>query len=105
MDPARRTALVSGASSGIGRAFAELLARDGFNVVLVARNAALLAEVAEDLRVRFGAGTLVLPLDLGKPSAAEAVVDSVRESGAFVERRIRLTHRRLRSPTGDAHDL
>jgi uncharacterized protein len=85
MDAGRRTALVTGASGGIGRAFAELFARDGFNVVLVARNGATLAEVVEDLRARFGAQALALPSDLSKPGAAQSVFDTVSASGAFIE--------------------
>jgi hypothetical protein len=85
MDTTKRTALVTGASGGIGRAFAELLAADGYNVVLVSRGAEALERVGRDLEARFGAGTMVIAQDLGEPAAAERVFAAVTEAGAFVE--------------------
>ena len=85
MDPARRTALVTGASSGIGREFAQLLGGDRYNVVLVARGRESLGEVARSLEARFGVGSLVVVEDLARPAAAQRVFDEVTESGAFVE--------------------
>ena len=46
----RRTALITGASGGIGLDLARLFARDGWNLVLTARTEARLGEVAEELR-------------------------------------------------------
>jgi uncharacterized protein len=60
-------ALVAGASSGLGEAFAESLASRGLHVVLVARRAALLAEVAEGLRARHGVEVRCVELDLAAP--------------------------------------
>ncbi|MFZ6648873.1 SDR family oxidoreductase [Undibacterium sp. TJN25] len=66
-------AIVTGASSGIGKATALRLARDFGVVVLVARGGEKLAEVGEQVKA-IGAEALVLELDLMEASAAETVV-------------------------------
>jgi short-subunit dehydrogenase len=71
--PGWRWALVTGASSGIGRAIAERLAADGVNVVLVARRSELLATLAEDLVAQHGVRAEVLPADLAEGSQRDAV--------------------------------
>jgi 3-oxoacyl-[acyl-carrier protein] reductase len=66
-------AIVTGSSSGIGRATAIRLSRDFSAVVLAARNGAELGEVADQVRAN-GAEPLSIDLDLTAPTAAEAVV-------------------------------
>lgn len=67
-------ALVTGASSGIGAAFARALASRGLNVVLVARGATALAQLGEELERTHSVQTLVLVEDLGERAASERVL-------------------------------
>ncbi|HSU15118.1 SDR family oxidoreductase [Longimicrobium sp.] len=65
-----RWALVTGASSGIGKAFARELARRGMHVALAARREDRLRALADELASAHRIRTLVLPADLGEPGAA-----------------------------------
>ena len=67
-------ALVTGASNGIGRAIAALLASYGLDLVLVARNKTALGEIAADLSARHGIGVTIIPADLAEPGAVDAVL-------------------------------
>ncbi|MEU7857750.1 SDR family oxidoreductase [Nonomuraea sp. NPDC049141] len=65
-----RTALVTGASTGIGAAFARELARRGADLVLVARSDATLKVMAESLTASYGVRVTAVPLDLSDPHAS-----------------------------------
>ena len=62
-----RYAMITGASSGLGLALAEALARRGRNLILVARQRDLLEPVAIELTQRFGVEVLFRACDLGEP--------------------------------------
>jgi short-subunit dehydrogenase len=75
----RRSALVTGASTGIGRTFAERLARDQYDLVLVARGAERLDALAKALSEQRGIEARVLAADLTEPADLARVEAEVRE--------------------------
>jgi NAD(P)-dependent dehydrogenase (short-subunit alcohol dehydrogenase family) len=72
MTTATRVAMVTGAGSGVGRACAFALMREGYAVVLVGRRADALNETAA-AGASFGAKTLTIPSDVGDPAAVAAL--------------------------------
>jgi len=79
-------ALVAGASEGLGAAFATALAEAGFSLVLLARRAAALEALADELRKRFGVTVEVKTIDLGHADleAQMSALAAEREIGLLV---------------------
>ena len=70
-------AIVTGASGGLGLEFAKLLARDGADLVLVARSGDKLEKIAADLRAAHRCGVETIVQDLGVPDAAQRIKERV----------------------------
>lgn len=82
---ATETALITGASSGIGRKLAQCFAEDGADLVLVARREEALREVAHELEADHGITAHVAPSDLAEPSAPQALFDTLTTDGITVD--------------------
>lgn len=70
-------ALVTGATVGIGESFTRLLAHNGYNIILVARDGARLQERAQSLESAFGIETIVIQADLATDTGCQAVEDFI----------------------------
>ena len=80
-----RTALVTGSTSGIGKAFADKLASEKYGLVLVSRDTEKLKAQARVLSETHGIAVSTIPLDLAAPGAAQTVFDAVRERGLSIQ--------------------
>jgi len=78
------TALVTGASAGLGRDYARLFAADGHDVVLVARRQDRLEELARELEPR-GVRAHVLAIDLARPEAPRRIADELRARSVTID--------------------
>lgn len=85
MSPAAPTALVTGASAGLGREFARQLALRGHDLVLVARRRDRLDDLAEELRQATGSEVTVIVQDLAEPAAAATLHSTVTELGIRID--------------------
>jgi len=81
----RPVALVTGASSGLGLELATIAARDGHDLVLVARRRDRLESIGKGLREEFGAAVTIIVRDLAESEAARVVAQEVEARGLSVE--------------------
>jgi hypothetical protein len=80
-----RNALVTGASAGLGVEFAKLLAQDGHNLVLTARNQDRLQRLADELQQEHSIRAQVFARDLSQPGAAPALVEALDQAGLTID--------------------
>lgn len=78
----KKTALITGATSGLGYEFVKLFANDGYNLVLVARNGQKLDEIRESFK---NIEVTAIPKDLSVPGAAKEVFQDVDKKGIEID--------------------
>lgn len=81
----RRSALITGASAGIGAAFARHLAAEGYDVLLVARRAERLEELADQVRKEHGVRSEILAADLTDPAVPAAIIAHASQLGLPID--------------------
>ena len=80
----RRLCLITGASAGIGAAFARIYASHGYDVALTARREDRLTALAEDIRLRHGVETMVIAADLADPATPDRLLAGIADHGRSV---------------------
>ena len=80
-----QTALVTGASMGIGVDLAECFAKDGYDLILAARSESELNSVATRLAATFGVAATAIPVDLGRLGAGHALASEIAARGLGVD--------------------
>lgn len=80
-----KTALVTGASSGIGQCYAEQLASRGYNLVIVSRDREQLNSVADKIREKEGVKVCVVVKDLATTTAAEELYEWTKSEGYIID--------------------
>ncbi len=80
-----KTALITGASSGIGQELTRLFAKDGYNLVLVGRNQESLKQLASNFHNQYGTQTTILTKDLANTNAPEEIYAETQEKGIQVD--------------------
>jgi len=83
-DKEKHYALVTGATSGIGYGFAHEFARDGNNLVLVARDNTRLADVKNELEASYSISVLTLSRDLSRPGVPEEIFSLLKQQGVVL---------------------
>ena len=81
----RKTALITGASFGIGFELARIFAREAHNLVLVARTADRLRQLASELEKAHSTRSLILATDLIEPGAVAYVLDQTTHANITID--------------------
>jgi short-subunit dehydrogenase len=81
----RRLCLITGASAGIGAAFAKVFASHGYDLALTARRQDRLDAVAADLRLQYGVETFSFAADLADPAAPDRLLAFIESEGRVVD--------------------
>lgn len=80
-----KTALITGASGGIGLEFARVFAREGYNLVLVARSEDKLSQLANELKTKHNVQVRVMARDLSSITAPQEIFDTLTADGIQID--------------------
>src|ERR1043166_9270424 len=81
----RKTALITGASSGIGEAFADVFAAEGFDLVITARRGDRLNALADRLSRSHGISVHAIPLDLSQRDSVTPLCEQIAARGLTID--------------------
>ena len=84
-DSSGQTALITGASAGIGVDLAECFARDKYDLILAARTEAALREVGDRLAKKYGVKVTPIAIDLGQAGGGRKLADAIAQRGLQVD--------------------
>lgn len=80
-----KTALITGASFGLGFEFADIFAKEKYNLVIVARNKEKLEDVALELRKKYGIEVTIIVADLSNVNSPKRLYDEISEKGIKID--------------------
>ena len=80
-----KTALITGASSGLGREFAWICAERGYDLVITARNLANLNALKSEIEAKFGVRVFVFEADLSQNTSVDKICEFVRENSLKID--------------------
>lgn len=81
----KKTALITGASTGIGKELAEIHAGRGGDLVVVARNRDKLLELKNELEKKYSVKVMTIAMDLGSAGAPEEIYREIKKSGIIID--------------------
>lgn len=80
-----KTALITGATGGLGKEFVKLFAKNGFNLVLVGRNEAKLTDIKQNIEKKYSNKTYTLSIDFNDNEAAEKIYKYVKDRNIRID--------------------
>lgn len=80
-----KTVLITGASNGIGKEFAQIFAEKGYNLVLVARSESKLNSIAKEFETKYKVRVTVLTQDLSKTNIASKIYSEIKDRGIIID--------------------